>query len=80
MYQNKDCIQHLSRAGSLKQQRKVLKSFQDCLTKILQYGVKAVIDRVDHMTTTNTNLTLSKATESFQHLNSVQLRSKAPYL
>ena len=53
-----DYIQLLSKVGLLRRRRKVLKSFQDFLMKIRQYGGKAVTGRVAHMITTNNNLTL----------------------
>ena len=53
-----DYIQLLSKVGLLRRRRKVLKSFQDFLMKIRQYGGKVVTGRVVPMITTNNNLTL----------------------
>ena len=80
MDRNKDCIRHLSRAGLLKPQKKVLKSFQGYLMKIHLYGGKVAIDRVVLMITTNNNPTLFTTTPVvaayFQLLSNVPLQNK----
>lgn len=53
-----DYIQLLSKVDLRRRRRKVLKSFQDFLMKIPQYGGKVAIGRVVLMITTNNNLTL----------------------
>ena len=83
MDQNKDCIQLQSKAGLPKPQRKALKSFQDCLTKILLYGGKVAIDRAVLTITTNNNPTPFTITvplaASSQHPSNAQLRNKVLY-
>jgi len=80
MDQNKECIQLQSKAGLPKPQRKVLKSFQGCSTKILLYGGKVAIDRVVLMITTNNNqtpfTTMVPLVASSQLLSNVLLQNK----
>lgn len=80
----KDCIQRLNRAGLLKPQKKVLKSFQGFLMKIRLYGEKVATDRVVLTITINNNPTLSTTTEevvpSSQLLSNVLLRNRVLFL